>query len=44
MRRKLVAFLGAAFVAAVLAAPVLAGHQHPTGGGKSGSTIIAGRD
>jgi hypothetical protein len=45
MRRKLVALLGGAFVAAVLASPVLAGHQqHPTGGGKSGSTIIAGRD
>jgi hypothetical protein len=45
MRKKLVAFLGAAFVAAVLASPVLAsGHQHPTGGGKSGSTIIAGRE
>jgi hypothetical protein len=43
MRRKFVAFLGAAFVAAVLASPVLAGH-HQTGGGRSGSTIIAFRD
>jgi hypothetical protein len=43
MRKKLVAFLGAALVAAVLASPVLAGH-HPTGGGRSGSTIIAGLD
>jgi hypothetical protein len=43
MRRKFVAFVGAAFVAAVLASPVLAGH-HPTGGGRSGSTIIAFRD
>jgi hypothetical protein len=44
MRKKLVAFLGAAFVASVLASPVLAGGHHPTGGGKSGSTIIAGRE
>jgi hypothetical protein len=43
MRRKLVAFLGAAFVAAVLAQPVLAA-KPPHGGGRSGSTIIAGRE
>jgi hypothetical protein len=44
MRRKLVAFLGAAFVAVVLAQPVLAAKTSPQGGGRSGSTIIAGRD
>jgi hypothetical protein len=43
MRRKLVAFLGAAFVAAVLAGPALAA-QHPSSGQRSGSTIIADRD
>jgi hypothetical protein len=45
MRKKLVAFLGAAFVAVVLAQPVLAAKQSPQGGGgRSGSTIIAARD
>jgi hypothetical protein len=44
MRKKLVAFLGAAFVAAVLAQPVLAAKPPPQGGGRSGSTIIAARD
>jgi hypothetical protein len=39
MRRKLVAFLGAALVAAVLAGPALAEHVKP--GHRSGSTIIA---
>jgi hypothetical protein len=43
MRRKLVAILGAAFVAVVLAQPVLAAKPQ-VGGGRSGSTIIASRD
>jgi hypothetical protein len=43
MRRKLVAFLGAAFVVAVLAQPVLAA-KPPQGGGRAGSTIVANRD
>jgi len=42
MRRKLVAFLGAAFVAAVLSFPVLLTHN--AGSGRSGATIIASRD
>jgi hypothetical protein len=41
MRRKVAALLAAAFAVAVVAAPALAGH-HPSG--RSGSTIIAGRD
>ena len=44
MRRKLVAFLGAAFVAVVLAQPVLAAKPPHQGSGRAGSTIIAGRD
>ena len=44
MRRKLVAFLGVAFVAAVLAQPVLAAKGSPQGGGgRAGSTIVANR-
>jgi len=42
MRMKLAAFLAAAFAAAFLASPVLAAHLG--GSGRSGSTIIAGRD
>jgi hypothetical protein len=41
MRKKLAAFLVAAFAAALLASPALAAKQHPSGGGRSGSTIIA---
>jgi hypothetical protein len=42
MRKKLVAFLGAAFVAAVLAQPILAAKpSHPGSDGRAGSTIIA---
>ena len=44
MRRKLVAFLGVAFVAVVLAQPVLAAKPPPQGGGRAGSTIVANRD
>jgi hypothetical protein len=45
MRRKLVAFLGAAIVAAVLAQPVLAAKTPPIGsGGRAGSTIVANRN
>ena len=44
MRKKLVAFLGAAFVAVVLAQPVLAAKNSAQGGGRSGSTIVANRD
>jgi hypothetical protein len=44
MRKKLVAFLGAAFVAVVLAQPVLAAKGSPAGGGRAGSTIVANRD
>ena len=43
MRSKLVAFLGVAFVAAVLAQPVLAAKASPQGGGRAGSTIVANR-
>ena len=43
MRMKLVAFLGAALVAAVLAQPVLASKTPPTGSGRAGSTIVANR-
>ena len=43
MRRKLVAFLGVAFVAAVLVQPVLAA-KPAQGGGRAGSTIVANRD
>jgi len=41
VRRKLAAFLAAAFAVALLASPAWAGHV-PSG--RSGSTIIAGRD
>ena len=44
MRKKLVAFLGAVFLAAVLASPILAAQERAKGGGRSGSTIIAMRD
>ena len=43
MRKKLVAFLGAAIVAAVLAQPVLAAKGSQSGGGRAGSTIVANR-
>ena len=42
MRKKLVAFLGVAFVAVVLAQPVLAA-KAPHGGDRAGSTIVANR-
>jgi hypothetical protein len=42
MRKKLVAFLGAAIVAAVLAQPVLAAKT--SSGGRAGSTIVANRN
>jgi hypothetical protein len=42
MRMKLAAFLAAAFAALFFASPLLA--AHPRGSGRSGSTIIAGRD
>jgi hypothetical protein len=38
MRKKLVAFLAAAFVAALVASPVMA---KPSADGRAGSTIIA---
>jgi hypothetical protein len=40
MRKKLAVFAVAAFVTAVLATPALAA-KHPSGDGRSGSTIIA---
>jgi hypothetical protein len=43
MRRKVAALLAAAFAVAMLASPAWAGH-HPSPSGRSGSTIIAGRD
>jgi hypothetical protein len=42
MRKKLVGFAVAAFVAALVASPALAA-KAPTGGGRAGSTIIANR-
>jgi hypothetical protein len=42
MRKKLAAFLVATFAAALLASPALAAKPpHPSGDGRSGSTIIA---
>jgi hypothetical protein len=43
MRKKLAAFLAAAFVVALVASPALAA-KHPSGGNRAGSTIIASRD
>jgi hypothetical protein len=43
MRKKLGAFLAVAIVAAVFAAPALAGKGGVGGGERSGSTIIAMR-
>lgn len=40
MRKKLVAFIVAAFVAALVASPALAA-KRPGGDGRAGSTIIA---
>jgi hypothetical protein len=40
MRKKLVGFVAAAFVAALVASPALAAKQ-PSGDGRAGSTIIA---
>jgi hypothetical protein len=44
MGRKLVAMLVATVAAAILAAPVLAGHQHQkSGSARSGSAIVASK-
>jgi hypothetical protein len=44
MGRKLAVMLVAAIAAAILAAPVLAGHQHQkSGSARSGSAIVAAK-
>jgi hypothetical protein len=45
MRKRLAAALVATIAAAVLAAPVLAGHRHQLGAGttRSGSAIVAAK-